>query len=84
MLPGTVCFQLKFTTCILPDEKLHKFTVAVGDSFNLSESFEPGKFKSCAHVLKLFQRGETRYIPCEVPVVGRYISIYMKQMTICY
>ena len=60
-------------------------SVAVGDTF-YPDDFDPTNFTTCVAVPGALGGGETRTIPCDTPVRGRYITVYMKgrtYLTIC-
>ena len=66
-------------------ERLADFKVAVGDTFD-PDDFDPTSFTTCVAVSGALGGGETRTIPCDTPVRGRYITVYMKgrkYLTIC-
>ena len=72
-------------------ERLHNFTVAVGNTFDPSDqaNFNPETYTLCA-----YEPGplldETGQMMCDTPVTGRYVTVYMYQtegiqesLTIC-
>ena len=77
---------------LLEGERLHNFTLAVGNNFDPSDqaNFNPERFTTCAHEPGQVSEGETREMVCDRPVFGRYITVYIYQtgaathaLTIC-
>ena len=66
-------------------ERLNNFYVAVGDTFD-HDSFDPQSYTTCVHVPGALGEAETRTIPCDRPVKGRYVTVYFnanQYLTIC-
>ena len=66
--------------------RLRNFTVAVGDDVSSRDSFDPDNFTQCVHVPEQFKEGETRILPCDRPVIGQYVAVYMnrkEELTLC-
>ena len=79
--PYFVYFSFNFIVIIsFLAERLADFTVAVGSSFD-PDRFDPRGFTTCAHVEGHLDTSETRTIQCEVPVSGRYVTLYLTQKT---
>ena len=67
-------------------ERLHNFTVAVGNTFDPSDqaNFNPETFTPCEYEAGQLGHGETREIMCDRPVTGRYVTVYIYQTETTY
>ena len=69
-------------------DRLADFTVGVGNRFNPEDpdDFDPSGFSQCVHVPGQLGLGETRTVPCDEPVMGRFVTVYVNKteyLTIC-
>ena len=66
---------------LISAQRLSNFTISVGDSFDPvnKDSFDPSIFTQCAHVPGQLGAGETKPIPCDQPVRGRYVTVNLNQ-----
>ena len=75
-----------FSFFVFTDQRLHNFTVAVGNEFPSRESFDPENFTQCIHFPGQFGASDTRVLACDEPVRGRYVTVYFKRrevLTLC-
>ena len=66
--------------------RLNNFTFAVGNVFPSCDAFDPENFTQCVHFPGQFGASETRGLPCDKPVRGRFITVYFKRpdvLTLC-
>ena len=64
---------------------LSGFTVAIGSHFDRKD-FDPRGFTKCITEPGQLTPGENRSLRCTLPVVGRYVTIYLLQkghLTLC-
>ena len=66
-------------------DRLQNFTVAVGDDVRSRDSFDPEIFTRCVYVEEC-RSAENCIIPCDRPVRGQYVAVYMERkevLTLC-
>ena len=70
----------------LTDQRLQKFTIAVGNTMESCYSLDHENFEICTYIPGKLQAAETRLIYCDQSVKGRCVTIYMDRpevLTLC-